>query len=57
MTREKDIFRSENAGEVYGDTTHTHFMPTSGNDTGGLGGEEPSYGGSNWIYNATAREQ
>ncbi len=38
-------------GAVYGDSTHTYYMPTGGNDSGGLGGEEPSYGGSNWIYN------
>ncbi|MHC4170108.1 MAG: type II secretion system protein [Planctomycetota bacterium] len=43
-------------GDVWGDTTHTYYMPTGGNDTGGMGGEEPSYGGSNWIYNPTANK-
>ena len=38
-------------GDEWGDTTHTYWMPMGGNDTSGMGGEEPSYGGSNWIYN------
>ena len=40
-------------GDEWGDTTHTYWMPLGGNDTSGKGGEEPSYGGSNWIYNPT----
>jgi len=38
-------------GAEWGSTYNTYWMPTGGNDTGGMGGEEPSYGGSNWIYN------
>jgi len=38
-------------GDEWGDTTHTYYMPLGGNDTSGKGGEEPSFGGSNWIYN------
>jgi prepilin-type N-terminal cleavage/methylation domain-containing protein len=38
-------------GDEWGDTYHTYWMPLGGNDTSGKGGEEPSYGGSNWIYN------
>ena len=38
-------------GNEWGDTYHTYWMPLGGNDTSGKGGEEPSYGGSNWIYN------
>ncbi|UCF16875.1 MAG: prepilin-type N-terminal cleavage/methylation domain-containing protein [Phycisphaerales bacterium] len=38
-------------GQQWGSTYNTYWMPTGGNDTGGMGGEEPSYGGNNWIYN------
>ena len=34
----------------WGDTYSTYFMPVGGSGSVG-GGEEPSYGGSNWIYN------
>ena len=38
-------------GSAWGSTFNTYFMPVGGNDSGTLGGEEPSYGASNWIYN------
>jgi prepilin-type N-terminal cleavage/methylation domain-containing protein len=38
-------------GSEWGNTYNTYWMPVGGNDSGSLGGEEPSFGGSNWIYN------
>jgi len=37
-------------GYQWGGTFNTYFMPVGGLSSTG-GGEEPSYGGSNWIYN------
>jgi prepilin-type N-terminal cleavage/methylation domain-containing protein len=39
-------------GKDYGGPFHSYFMPYGGNGSAG-GGEEPSYGGNNWIYNPT----
>ncbi|MHC4510745.1 MAG: type II secretion system protein [Planctomycetota bacterium] len=36
-------------GHEWGSTFYTYYMPTGGSGSLG-GGEEPSYGGNNWIY-------
>jgi prepilin-type N-terminal cleavage/methylation domain-containing protein len=44
--------RTLSNGQVaeYGSTFNTYYMPLGGSGSKG-GGEEPSYGGNNWIYN------
>ena len=37
-------------GQDWGSTFNTYYMPLGGSGSTG-GGEEPSYGGNNWIYN------
>lgn len=40
-------------GEEWGGPFHTYYMPIGGSGTT-TGGEEPSYGGNNWIYHPPA---
>ena len=42
--------------QEYGGPFNTYFMPVGGSGTTG-GGEEPSYGGNNWIYHPPANVQ
>ena len=39
------------AGANHGGAFNTYWMPVGGSGDPNLGGEEPSYGANNWIYN------